>query len=557
MNKCICCALLTVLLLFCSTISSFDGDRINALPRLNNNRIYNPTLASWENNRSFSSSPAINGENIAILVNSDLYTTSASIRSNVTTYIKDLNDTGYITHLYTDPIPDAFTLRKFLQQWYNQYNLSGAVLIGSFPYVKYYHPQTDGYSADSFICDLYLMDLDGSWFDQNNDGVFDLHEPTISGSDIYPEIYISRIDATHRTFGGFTNEENINNLLTRSHSYRVGGIKRKHRALIYIDDDWELWANGTYDELGSWSENSYTEITKVLTPSWTNASNWLNQITHDYQWGYLGAHSTSKVHYFGSKGVGEGTVTSAQIDNVTPSFNFYELFCCHAAQWTDNDCLATTYLFGGSHSLAVVGSTKAGGILEGSHFYEALGQNKTIGYALHKWFENFDTYTTNYLEWFYGVCILGDPFLTLHYDVTVHPVTISSPTHPDPDRSYASAYPQFNWTVPTDVNGIVGYYYLLDQNKTTIPTSLHGNYISVNGTRLSTPLYDGTWYLHVVAVDGAGNVGKIVAHFQVKIDNMLILTQLLLNPFFWLLTGLTIVVAVLTLILIWYQRSRI
>ncbi|MFX0067394.1 MAG: hypothetical protein ACFFC7_35175 [Candidatus Hermodarchaeota archaeon] len=73
MNKCIPCFLFTVLLLFCSIISSFDDGRINALPRLNNNKIYNPVIGSWENARSFNSSSQINGENIAILVNSDLY----------------------------------------------------------------------------------------------------------------------------------------------------------------------------------------------------------------------------------------------------------------------------------------------------------------------------------------------------------------------------------------------------------------------------------------------------------------------------------------------------
>ncbi|MFX1255590.1 MAG: hypothetical protein ACFFCZ_28565 [Promethearchaeota archaeon] len=483
------------------------------IPNIENDLIKNNTTDIM---RSTFSPPSGSTETIVVLVNSTLYSSSSNIQSSIATYVKDLTDTGYTTILHTSTVANASVLRGLLQNWYFTYNISGAVLIGSFPHALFYHPINGEFSADIFICDLYLMDLDGNWWDlENIDGVFDKHNASL-GADIYPEIYVGRIDATNFFINGLNNEENILNLLSRLHSYRTGGVARTHRAIAYIDDDWQPLAN----IWSGWLDDVYPTHTAIHTPTtWTNASDWLNnRLSQDYEWAHLCVHSSVTGHFFGPSGSGEGTASSMQITNVPPSFNFYNLFACHAAQWTSANCLATTYLFSGSYSLAVVGSTKSGGMLGGSYFYDPLGQNKTIGQGFHDWFQYITTYTSYYLEWFYGMCILGDPFLTSHYDCTVLPVSIFSSTHPDPAQTYDNMQPQFNWTIPADVNGITGYYYILDQNPTTVPTSVTGTYTSVNGTQPSSPLTDGTWYLHVVAVDGTGNVGKTAAHYQVNIE---------------------------------------
>jgi hypothetical protein len=70
------------------------------------------------------------------------------------------------------------------------------------------------------------------------------------------------------------------------------------------------------------------------------------------------------------------------------------------------------------------------------------------------------------------------------------------------------------------VNGIAGYYYVIDQIPSSVPGASWGTYTTINGTQLVSPLTDGTWYLHVVAKDGAGNVGTTAAHYQVNIDTM-------------------------------------
>ncbi len=478
---------------------------------------------SFENIIPVSSLSAIESEivvpeelgTVAIVVQNSLF---SSITAAVTQYRQDLNDTGYHTILYTNSISTAEELKANLSSWYDSEDLLGAVLIGRLPYAEYHHGTENGWSAETFICDLFLTDLDGTWSDTNpSDGIYDSHSST-TGTDIFPEIFLGRIDPTCLTWG--TSIAHINTYLARIHDYRTGGVTRNHQALFYIDDDWIPWAP-------SWSSDAapaYSTRTLVYSPgTTTTASDWLNtRVTQNYQWGHLAAHSSPTTHYFGPSGSGEGTVSSSQIRAAPPSFNFYNLFCCSGAKWNTADDLGVTYTFSGSYSLASVGSSKTGSMLDNDEFYGPLGQNLTLGESLRDWFS--DSLTPNgeagsaYLEWYYGMNIIGDPLLSIYYDTTVRTPTINSESHPDSAIWYNNPRPQINWTVPPDVNEIAGYYYILDQNPTTIPVQSTGTYTTTNGTLATEDIASGTWYYHVVAVDSVGNIGEEAAHYVVKID---------------------------------------
>ncbi len=465
-------------------------------------------------------------ETVAIIVQNTIY---SSISSAVTQYRQDLNDSGYQTILYTSVLTTAEQIKSNLTNWYNTYtNFVGAVLIGRLPYAQFYHPTTynpQTYNAETFICDLFLQDLDGNWYDINpTNGIYDKHNASASAN-IYPEIYIGRIDPQSLVTGsikgpGGTVVDYLNMYFARLHSYRIGGVQRQRRALTYIDDDWIPWAT-TYDNA---VQQAYSTTTLVYTPgTTTTATDWLNtRLPSNYQWTHLCAHSSATTHFFGPGGAGEGTTTSTQIANVPPAFNFYNLFCCHGAEWTINDNLAVAYLFNSSYSVGVIGSTKTGGMLGNTDFYTPLGQNNTLGESLQNWFSNqLNTGGSGglqYLEWFYGMNIVGDPFLSIWYDNTVIEPVISSSTHL-PATWSATNQAQLNWTVPVDVNGIVGYYYILDQNPNTVPTALTGTYTTINGTQTGV-LSDGIRYLHVVARDGAGNTGTSAGHFALYIDSV-------------------------------------
>ncbi|MHA1243985.1 MAG: Ig-like domain-containing protein [Candidatus Heimdallarchaeota archaeon] len=458
--------------------------------------------------------PQATDEPVVVFVESGLWG-NADIKVAVNQYIYDLNHTGYEPILHTTAVANVGVLRGLLISYYNIDHIVGAVLIGDMPYEEFHDPGIIGFPNEIFICDLYLMDLDGIWQDNNlGDGVLDTHVAGGAGSDIEPEIFVGRIDASSRTFGGQTNAEDIIDLLDRAHSYRYGGVARKHRSLMYIDDDWA----GQY-QWPDWVDSIYTDKTTVNQPTtYTNATDWMNRITQNYEFAHLCAHSSSIGHYFGPGGSGEGYLPNSLIHSIRPTFNFYNLFNCHGSDFSVNDCLAVTYLFSSDYSLATISSAKTGGILSGSSFYYPLGQGGSIGDGLHNWFQGMTSYAgTSYIQWFYGMNILGDPCIRPNANFDHLLPEISSTTHPNSNTWYDEIDIQLNWTEPENDIGIDGYYYILNQLSDTIPTNVSGTYTTFKGMS-STLLFEGTWFLHVVVKDEGGNIGQVASHYKIQID---------------------------------------
>ncbi|MCX6666409.1 MAG: M28 family peptidase, partial [Euryarchaeota archaeon] len=102
----------------------------------------------------------------------------------------------------------------------------------------------------------------------------------------------------------------------------------------------------------------------------------------------------------------------------------------------------------------------------------------------------------------------------INIDTTAPPApTISSPTHPIQGQWYNNNDPQFIWTVPSDLSGIAGYSYILDQSASTTPDT---NPEPAGTTTTYADVPDGTWYFHIRAKDNAGNWGT-TSHYSVQI----------------------------------------
>jgi hypothetical protein len=102
----------------------------------------------------------------------------------------------------------------------------------------------------------------------------------------------------------------------------------------------------------------------------------------------------------------------------------------------------------------------------------------------------------------------------LHIDLTAPDApTITSSTHATPGAWSTDNNPQFGYA-GTDLSGIAGYAYTLDQNAGTDPASTVQD---TTGGTAATGLADGLWYLHVRAINGAGLPGA-VATYPIGVD---------------------------------------
>lgn len=92
--------------------------------------------------------------------------------------------------------------------------------------------------------------------------------------------------------------------------------------------------------------------------------------------------------------------------------------------------------------------------------------------------------------------------------------SLTSSTHPSPTTWYSADDVTVSFAA-TDLSGIAGYSYALNQS----PTSLPDGVVDTTATSLSwSNLPDGTWYVHVLPVNGSGLAGATTT-FTVLIDD--------------------------------------
>lgn len=326
-----------------------------------------------------------------------------SVYSGLTTEIQqyeiDVNNQGYDTRIINWTSGIVATLKQNLTNAY-PLGLKGAVLIGNIPTAM-----VDMWGQ--YASDFYFMDIDGQWDDLIPDGMPDGHNN--GTGDMYPEIWIGRINPSSLNNVNIT--QAYKDYFARNHAYRTGSLTRPHKALLYIDDSWSQW----YSEYLS-NFTAYSDVDCFWDNSTTTPANYLNNLTQNYEFVQLMVHSTQQDHYFGiGNPPSEGYVNYTNILNTNTTPLFYNLFACSACDFTTSNNLGTQYLFSNS-SLAVIGSTRTGGMNMYQSFYDELNSGKIFGEALKTWFRdpNYGPYGPSWAHQLsMGMTILGDPLLTI------------------------------------------------------------------------------------------------------------------------------------------------
>jgi hypothetical protein len=345
--------------------------------------------------------------NVEVVVNPTLYSGGA-ISTSLSRYLQDIHAQGYNPILTTASFADTGALRNHLAARRSSVGLAGAVFVGDLPVFNFEIEAHADWSYESFPCDLYYQDLDGSWSDLDGDGLTDSHAGNVS-----PEIWMGRIAAGNLTalHPGRTEADLLNAYFARNHQYRVGSYRVADDGLAYVDDDWVPWA-GTYSAALDAAVSGTTTV--VSNGATTVASDYMARLSQEHEHLLLCAHSNAVIHKFkiGSEWTG-GAVYNFDLAGLDPNVLFYNLFACSNARYTTSGYMAGEYVFGTDAGLLAVGSTKTGSMLEFQDYYTPLGQGMTFGGAWLNWWgmRAVGGFSATEKDWHYGMTMIADPLL--------------------------------------------------------------------------------------------------------------------------------------------------
>jgi hypothetical protein len=331
-----------------------------------------------------------------ILVDYDLY---PAIKASIQQYIKDVAYEGYFATAYRVRGGTPAELRSFIN---GKLPLAGVLMVGSLP-VAWFEMSDDFHGAAQFPCDLYFMDLNGTWNDPDGNGKFSEHP-----SGVAPEIWVGRL---WTPAGNGDDAALLNDYFSRNHLFRKGLFGYSNRALAYVDDDWRGFDDCAFDLMFA-----AANIETITDPATTDADRYKAEIQQQRAWAQVCAHSSPGGHSFKIPGGSEWVPNTYLRDVNPPNAYFYNLFACSNALFTQADYMAGWYIFdkaGGSlcNGLAAVGSTKSGSMRAFENFYGPMGAGKAIGNAYVDWWNALGAHDLDDRRWYYGMVLLGDPTL--------------------------------------------------------------------------------------------------------------------------------------------------
>ncbi len=344
---------------------------------------------------------------LLLIVNDEIYDDISGLMG---TYVPDLELEGYTVSVYrwTGDVSDPEPLKAWIVAQYIASPFNGMVFVGNMS-VAWYENDHDAHDRRAeFPTDLYFMDLDGNWTDSDSNGMFESHMD--GGGDTAPEVWLGRLTASP-----LLSEDEVillSNYFAKNHLYRIGALSTNRRALAYVDDDWV----GTFTGVG----NAYSDWDSVTDKYTTTADDYRDvRIKAGYELIHIMAHSSSTSHSWKipnatdpSKSLWDGDFYGNEIPTEDPKAIFYNLFACSSARYVRRDYIGGRYIFETTLGLAVVGSTKAGGMWWFDQFYTPFGSGESIGESFLQWFQYVAPYDAGDIIWHYGMTLLGDPTLT-------------------------------------------------------------------------------------------------------------------------------------------------
>lgn len=358
--------------------------------------------------------PGIETNRVCVVVHSNVY---ASISNQLAQYQADLQADGFTPVVYRYDSGTAEDLRAYLAGLYGEPNsLKGAVLVGEIPYIIFEMSQNwgSGDEYEDFPCDVFYMDLNGTWEDLTNGGSFAAGKYDTRRGNLASEIWVSRMKTANLSSLG--NQTNLLiNYFSKNHRYRTGKLVPNRRALTYADDDWGYMA---YDDAESlawiYSDAHSAGVRDVET---TSAADYkANHMPRNYELMMVRSHGHSGGHgFYTNSRATFNYVYCSDYRQLTPRALFYSFYVCSGADFAAANNLGGTAAFNTNDSgLVSWGSTKTGGMWDDEYFYEPLAGGETIGEGFRQWLNDMQSwYPSSAPRWFWGMVVLGDGSLRL------------------------------------------------------------------------------------------------------------------------------------------------
>jgi len=401
---------------------------------------------------------SLSGKSIILIVETRL---ALSLKYYIERYKSDLEKEGYsvIIEQNISASTSPLEIRKFLQEEYNEKgNLIGAVFVGNIPAPLYNEKKHQGdiYWHD-YLSDLYYMDLNGIWKDNDNNGVYDQHSDTQFdfvnwilkkinlGNKRTPEIWISRLRTDMLNSLG-DEVSLLKKYFDKNHAYRTGKLEVPPKRAFVVSSDVDVLKS-------DWGARPFEVYSDVKVAQFHgNLTDTLRKFLSSdkgYELGIISVFSGPRIHHFNffksgldtiwqkteeakklkveysDQDTGAGKFTWLDVKNIKPKVLFYHLLTSQVGRHNYPDYLAGTYIFTGLGLLAIAG-TQHSGAVGTPILYEDLKSGKSFGDAwknaltwemehsdIEIYWHNGDTLTWNIETLYKKAVLIGDGTLRL------------------------------------------------------------------------------------------------------------------------------------------------
>lgn len=337
-------------------------------------------------------------EQVAVMVQKDDY---AILRPYLKQYARDIASAfNFKVRIFKGTWSHPSEVRTKLQKIHHVYNISGCILVGNIPYASYRAIYNEATTYE-FPTDVYYMDLDGTWIDENGDGVFE------ERIDDTVEIWISRIKPP-------VDDTNlIIDFLQKNHEYRMGNLEVPERAFIFQENDGEIWGPRRIEVLKALYDP--TDILALYREEETTRANYISTLNMGHEFLFVNTHGTPYEQLI-SEPTGRRSFTYMDAKNLEKGCLFYLLFCCNVGRYNVNNYLTGWYVFGNSIGLAALASTTVWESIDHEMFINKLS-DYYVGRAFFEIIKHADLIApTNPIvarNMYYGATLIGDPLLHL------------------------------------------------------------------------------------------------------------------------------------------------